>query len=92
MQASELDFGMKHFTTSDGEIIDSPEGIQEITKIKLAKLNRNLSHKKKGSNSRKRAIKRLAKLHDRIVNQRSDFSGSYAMSYVNIILILPLRI
>ena len=68
-----LDFGMKHFlTTSDGEIIDSPEVYKKSLKL-LAKLNRNLSHKKKGSNSRKRAIKRLAKLHDRIVNQRSDF-------------------
>ena len=68
-----LDFGMKHFlTTSDGEIIDSPEVYKKSLKL-LAKLNRNLSHKKKGSNSRKRAIKQLAKLHDRIVNQRSDF-------------------
>ncbi len=68
-----LDFGLKHFlTTSDGEIIDSPEVYKKSLQL-LAKLNRNLSHKKKGSNSRKRAIKRLAKLHDRIVNQRSDF-------------------
>lgn len=68
-----LDFGMKHFlTTSDGEIIDSPEVYKKSLKL-LAKLNRNLSHKKRGSNSRKRAIKRLVKLHDRIVNQRSDF-------------------
>ena len=73
-----MDFGMKHFlTTSDGEIIDSPEVYKKSLKL-LAKLNRNLSHKKKGSNSRKRAIKRLVKLHEHISNQRSDFHWKLA--------------
>lgn len=40
-----IDFGMKHFlTTSDGEVIDSPEVYKKSLK-KLSKLNRNLFYK-----------------------------------------------
>ena len=73
-----IDFGMKHFlTTSDGEVINSPEVYKKSLK-KLAKLNRNLSNKRLGSNSRKRAKKALAKLHEHISNQRSDFHWKLA--------------
>jgi putative transposase len=73
-----LDFGMKHFiTTSDGEIIDSPETYKKSLK-QLSKLNCNLSKKKSGSNSRKRAKRELTKLHERIANQRSDFQWKLA--------------
>ena len=68
-----IDFGLKHFiTTSDGIIIDSPETHKKSLK-QLKKLSKNLSLKKNGSNSRKRAKKQLAKLHDKITNQRTDF-------------------
>lgn len=73
-----IDFGMKHFlTTSDGEVIDSPEVYKKSLK-KLSKLNRNLAAKQLGSNSRKKAKKYLAKLHERIANQRSDFHWKLA--------------
>ena len=73
-----LDFGLKHFlTTSDGEIIDSPETYRKSLNI-LRKLNRNLSKKKKGSSSRKKALRQLSRLHERISNQRSDFQWKLA--------------
>ena len=73
-----LDFGMKHFiTTSDGEVIDSPETYKKSLK-QLTKLSRNLSHKQNGSNSRKRVKRELAKLHEHIANQRSDFQWKLA--------------
>ena len=73
-----LDFGLKHFlTTSDGEVIDSPETYKKSLK-QLTKLSRNLSHKQNGSNSRKRAKRELAKLHEHIANQRSDFHWKLA--------------
>ena len=57
---------------------------------KLKKLNKNLSKKKKGSNSRKRARLQLAKLHTKISNQRRDFfhklSNKLADSYENIFI------
>ena len=73
-----LDFGLKHFlTTSDGEIIDSPETHKQALK-QLRKLSRNVSHKVKGSNGRKKAVKRLAKLHEKVANKRSDFQWKLA--------------
>jgi putative transposase len=73
-----IDFGMKHFlTTSDGEIIDSPEVYKKSLKT-LAKLNRNLSRKKKGSNSRKRCLRELSKFHEHVANQRADFQWKLA--------------
>ena len=73
-----IDFGLKHFiTTSDGMVIDSPETHKKSLK-QLKKLSRNLSLKKNGSNSKKRAKKQLAKLHDKITNQRTDFQWKLA--------------
>ena len=73
-----IDFGLKHFiTTSDGIVIDSPETHKKSLK-QLKKLSRNLSLKKNGSNSKKRAKKQLAKLHDKIANQRTDFQWKLA--------------
>jgi putative transposase len=44
----------------------------------IKKLNRNLSKKRKGSNQRKKAKRRLAKLHIKVSNQRKDFGeGKY---------------
>lgn len=73
-----MDFGLKHFLTlSDGTVIDSIESHKKALK-QLKKLNRDLSHKVKGSNGRKKAIKRIAKLHEKIANQRADFQWKLA--------------
>ena len=68
-----MDFGLKKFLTlSDGTSIDSPETHKHALK-QLRKLNRDVSHKVKGSNGKKKAVKRLAKLHEHVANQRNDF-------------------
>ena len=73
-----VDFGLKHFiTTSDGTVIDSPETHKKSLR-ELKKLSKNFSQKKNGSNSRKRVKKQLAKLHDKIANQRTDFQWKLA--------------
>lgn len=73
-----MDFGLKSFLTlSDGTVINNPETHKKALR-ELKRLNRNLSHKVKGSNSRKKAIKCLAKLHERIANQRSDFQWKFS--------------
>jgi len=68
-----IDFGLKQFLTlSDKTKVDAPLfHLKNLSKLK--KLNRNLSKKKKGSNSRKKAKKQLAKLHIKIANQRKDY-------------------
>ena len=68
-----MDFGLKTFLTlSNGTTINSPETHKHALK-QLRKLNRCVSHKVKGSNGKKKAVKRLAKLHERVANQRNDF-------------------
>ncbi len=89
-QSVGIDFGLKTFLTlSDKKEIESPlSHLKSLPKLK--KLNRNLSKKKKGSNSRKRAKLQLAKLHTKIANQRRDFfhklSNELSNSYDNIFI------
>ena len=68
-----IDLGIKDFAvTSDGEVVDNPKYLRNgIERLKV--LQRRASKKKKGSNNRKKANKRLALLHEKIKNQRQDF-------------------
>ena len=68
-----LDFGMKVFlTTSDEEEHVAPEHLK-ASLGEMRRRQRVLSRKKKGSNNRKKARLRVAKLHRRIANQRRDW-------------------
>jgi len=68
-----IDFGVKaFFTTSDGEAVESPKYLRKAEK-RLKRLQRSVSRKQKGSNSRRKAIHRLAVRHEKVSNQRSDF-------------------
>lgn len=68
-----LDFGLKTFiTTSEGEKIDSPEfGKQSLKKLQRAQ--RKLSKAQKGGKNKEKKRKKLAKIHEKITNQRNDF-------------------
>ena len=68
-----LDMGIKFFLCdSDGRQIENPKFYRKTLKrIKVEQ--RKLSRKKRGSNNRKKQILRLAKLHQRLTNQRDDF-------------------
>lgn len=68
-----IDVGVKNFAVcSDGEVIENQKFLRTKQK-RLTLLQRKLSHKKKGSNNRKKAKLNVAKLHQKIVNQRTDF-------------------
>jgi len=68
-----LDFGLKVFlTTSSGIHIKSPE-FYRTSLSDIQKASKELSRKQRGSNNRKKAKLKLAKLHQRIANQRRDF-------------------
>jgi len=74
------DFGLKMFlTASDGKNIVSPEFFKQSQK-QIAKLNRELSKKQKGSNHYKQAKRRLAKAHKRLANKRRDFHFKLALN------------
>ena len=68
-----IDLGIKDFAvTSDGEVIANPKFLRNsIDRLKV--LQRRASKKKKGSENRKKANKRVALLHEKIKNQRQDF-------------------
>lgn len=67
-----IDLGIKELAiTSDGEMIPNPKHLAQSQK-KLARLQRQLSRKSKGSKNRDKARIKVARLHERISNQRSD--------------------
>lgn len=68
-----IDFGLKTFlTTSKGEKIYSPEYLKQSL-IKLQKLSKSHSKKQKGSKNKEKERIKLARLHEKISNQRLDF-------------------
>lgn len=67
-----LDMGLKAFAiTSDGVEYPNHKYLAKSQK-KLAKLQRQLSRKSKGSNRREKARIKVARLHERVSNQRTD--------------------
>jgi len=67
-----IDLGIKDFAiTSDGEKFGNHKYLSKSA-TKLAKLQRQLSRKTKGSNNRSKARIKVARLHEKIANQRND--------------------
>lgn len=68
-----IDLGIKEFCiTSDGKMISNPKYLKKSLD-KLAKLQRELSRKSKGGSNRNKARIKVARLQERITNQRKDF-------------------
>ena len=68
-----IDLGIKTFAVlSDGEEIQNPKYLKADLK-RLKKQQRRVSKKVKGSNNRKKAVKKLAILHENVSNKRNDF-------------------
>jgi putative transposase len=68
-----IDLGLTHFAIlSNGEKIENPKHLQKsLNRLKF--LQRKLSRKKAGSKRRDKARIRVAKLYEKITNQRNDF-------------------
>jgi len=78
-----IDVGLNAFiTTSDGKKIEPPKYFRQAEQ-KLAKAQRLLSRRKKGSNRRRKARILVSNRHERIANQRLDFCHKTAHSLVN---------
>ena len=68
-----IDVGLKEFAIcSDGYRVSNPKYLRKSEK-RLKKLQKDLSRKQKGSNNRNKARLKVAKLHEKIANQRKDF-------------------
>jgi putative transposase len=68
-----IDVGIKDFcVTSEGEVVENPKFLRSKQE-RLTLLQRKLSHKQKGSKNRKKAQLKVAKLHQKVVDKRTDF-------------------
>ena len=68
-----IDVGIKEFySDSNGNVVNNPKYLEKSMR-KLAREQRRLSRKQKGSNNRKRQRVKVAKVHEKITNQRNDF-------------------
>ena len=68
-----IDVGLKEFAIcSDGYRVANPKYLRKAEK-RLKKLQKNLSRKQKGSNNRNKVRLKIAKLYEKITNQKKDF-------------------
>ena len=78
-----IDVGLKEFAVcSNGIRIENPKYLRK-SEYKLIKLQRELSRKKKGSKNRNKARIKLAKMHQKIANQRNDFLQKLSTQLIN---------
>jgi len=79
-----LDFSMKElYFASDGSSADYPKYYRK-TLDQLRKLSRQVSHCKKGSKNRYKLRLKLAKLHEKVANQRKDFLHKKSRQIANV--------
>lgn len=90
-----IDLGIKEFAiTSDGEMFSNPKWLKKSEK-RLRKLQKDLSRKQKGSNNRRKDRLKVAKLHEKISNQRKDYLhkiSHYIISENQVIVIEDLKV
>ena len=68
-----IDLGLKDlFIFSNGDVVNNPRWFRK-SQSKLAKVQRHLSRKQKGSNRYEKQRIKIAKVHEKISNQRKHF-------------------
>ena len=78
-----MDFGLKHFLNlDDGSVIDSPQWYKASLK-ELRAAHRAVSRCQKGSRNRRRAIRNLERVYQRISNRRLDWFFKLANQLVS---------
>jgi putative transposase len=81
-QETGIDVGLKVFlVTAQGEAVANPRYYRRAEKA-LAKAQRRVCRRKKGSTRRKKAVKLLAKRHQKVKRQRRDFHHKTALLLV----------
>ena len=78
-----IDLGVSQLAvTSDGDRIESPKFLRK-SEEKLKQKQRAVSKKKRGSNRRRKAVRELARLHEKVANQRKDYAHKESRKLVN---------
>ena len=68
-----IDVGIKEFySDSNGNTVNNPKYLEKSQR-KLIREQCRLSRKQKGSNNRNRQRVKVARVHEKITNQRNDF-------------------
>jgi len=76
-----IDMGIKHFLTdTKGRQIENPRFYERTLQIRIRQ--KQLSKKQKGSANGEKAKVRLARAHEKLVNQRDDFLHKLSRFYV----------
>ena len=78
-----IDVGIKDFAVlSNGEKIENPKYLKKSLQT-LKVLHKQVSRKVKGSNRRRKAIIRLAKLYEKVTSQRNDFQNKLSFKLIS---------
>ena len=78
-----IDLGLTDFAiTSDGVKYSNPRYLRKSLN-KLIKEQRKLSRKKKGSKNRNKQRIKIARVHEKIINQRKDFLHKLSFELIN---------
>lgn len=76
-----IDVGIKSFVyDSDGYQVPNPLNLKKMLKP-LARIQRKVSRRKKGSNNRLKVILHLQRIHEKIANRRKDFQHKLSTLY-----------
>jgi putative transposase len=77
-----IDLGLTTLAvTSDGQKIPNPRRMKAREKV-LARAQRRLARKQKGSNNRRKAVRKVAVLHRKVRNSRADYLHKTAVRLV----------
>lgn len=77
-----IDVGLEHFlTTSEGQHVPNPRFLKTALP-ELRRANRSVSRKKKGGSNRRKAVRRLQKVHAHVANLRREHHHQVALDLV----------
>ncbi|WP_344922602.1 transposase, partial [Plantactinospora mayteni] len=77
-----IDLGLTHFAVlSDGTKVAAPKFLRRAAR-KLKRLQQALSRKQKGSNNRKKAVKKVARAHARVTDTRRDWQHKLSTAII----------
>jgi len=90
-----IDMGIRSFAyDSDGYSTPNPLNLKKMLKP-LARIQRKISRRKKGSNNRLKAILHMQKIHEKIANKRNDFQHKLSAQYAknnDVVIVEDLKI
>jgi putative transposase len=76
-----IDMGIRSFAYDSNKYsTPNPLNLKKMLKP-LARVQRNVSRRKKGSNNRLKAIRHLQKIHEKIASRRNDFQHKLSAQY-----------